>query len=102
MRRTTRIAIEGFLSSNPVRIGNTVATRQGVWLHDNMIIRRGKTYVEINNRGYTTRTTQRRLNGLLELMEYPLSIVIRQLKWFWSNGETFPSNEWIEIRPEKS
>ena len=67
--------------SKGFRGGNTVVTKEGVWLHGNQIVRimpegnlKDSTLVQFTLCGWDTPTTRARINAVLEIFEGKMSL----------------------------
>ena len=76
MRKIDKDVAIAFLQNRTFNSGNTVVTREGVWLHGNQIVRclEGNYWVEANQvqftlSGWDTPTTRARISAILELLE---------------------------------
>jgi len=81
MRNIEKNSAVALYESKGFRGGNTVVTKEGVWLHGNQIVRittegnlKDSTLVQFNLCGWDTPTTRARINGVLEIFEGKMSL----------------------------
>jgi hypothetical protein len=81
MRNIDKNSAVALYESKGFRGGNTVVTKEGVWLHGNQIVRimpegnlKDSTLVQFTLCGWDTPTTRARINGVLEIFEGKMSL----------------------------
>ena len=67
MRKIEKTVIGAFIRGESASVDNTNTDGMSLWLHSNLIARREVDKIRFGNAGWDTRTTQSRLNALLEL-----------------------------------
>ena len=89
MRNIDKNSAVALYESKGFRGGNTVVTKEGVWLHGNQIVRimpegnlKDSTLVQFTLCGWDTPTTRARINAVLEIFEGKMSL--RKIK-----GQTY-------------
>lgn len=99
MRKTTAEAVNAFLNSKNLKIGNTEVvvneyssggTITQLYLHGNLIAESSDTGLKITNAGYFTNVTKERLNG------FP-GITINQAKGKWYLNGIYWDGKWTTI-----
>jgi|TARA_R110002167_G_scaffold180890_3_gene381085 hypothetical protein len=81
MRNIDKNSAVALYESKGFRGGNTVVTKEGVWLHGNQIVRimpegnlKDSTLVQFTLCGWDTPTTRARINAVLEIFEGKMSL----------------------------
>ena len=81
MRNIDKNSAVALYESKGFRGGNTVVTKEGVWLHGNQIVRimpegnlKDSTLVQFTLCGWDTPTTRARINAVLDVFEGMLSL----------------------------
>ena len=81
MRNIDKNSAVALYESKGFRGGNTVVTKEGVWLHGNQIVRimpegnlKDSTLVQFTLCGCDTPTTRARINAVLEIFEGKMSL----------------------------
>lgn len=86
MRKVTNDSVMNFLNGVNCSIGNTTVTVNGneinLLLFGNTIATKIGDKIQITNKGYFTKTTKERLNGLPNV-----NIIEKQKKWFLNGKE---------------
>ena len=108
MRKVTRTIVEAFYSGVAKSCGNTCTDGNNIWLHDNKIAEKDELgNLHITNAGFETNVTKERLNGLLELGNFPQwpspHIYQKNFTWYLSVGQRtleFPCNGWVSVESE--
>ena len=89
MRKVTEQTVTAFFANTNKTVGATTAkqTDEGceLILHGSVIANKVKNKLYINHHGYTTNTTKERLNGVLEIGGYDVTIRQKQHEWFIGN-----------------
>ena len=108
MRTIDILAAGAFKNDVPMNKSNTKVTVEKdkgiilttLYLHENPIavkITKGKTSrLFINNQGWETPTTKRRLNAILDTLNYEFFIVQRYYDWYFFNPS---NNRYIPLHP---
>ena len=108
MRKVTRKIVEAFYAGEAKSSGNTCTDGTCLWLHGNKIAEIDEFgNLHITNAGFETNVTKERLNGLLELGNFPQwpspHIYQKNFKWYLSVGQRtleFPCNGWVSVESE--
>ena len=114
MRKVTRTIVEAFYSGVAKTSGNTCTDGNNVWLHGNKIAEKDELgNLLITNAGFETNVTKERLNGLLQLGNFPQwpapHIYQKNFTWYLSVGGhndgrqrtlEFPCNGWVNVESE--
>ena len=108
MRKVTKTIAEAFYSGVGKASGNTCSDGNNVWLHGNKIAEKDELgNLLITNAGFETNVTKERLNGLLQLGNFPQwpapHIYQKNFKWYLSVGQRtleFPCNGWVSVESE--
>lgn len=81
MKNIDKNSAVALYESKGFRGGNTVVTKEGVWLHGNQIVRimpegnlKDSTLVQFTLCGWDTPTTRARINAVLEIFEGKMSL----------------------------
>jgi len=108
MRKVTRNIVEAFYKGEAKSSGNTCTDGTCLWLHGNKIAEKDELgNLHITNAGFETNVTKERLNGLLQLGNFPQwpspHIYQKNFKWYLSVGQRtleFPCNGWVSVESE--
>ena len=108
MRKVTRTIARAFYCGDSESCGNTRTDGKSVWLHGNKIAFKDEDgNLHITNAGYETNVTKERLNGLLELGNFPgwpsPRIFAKNFRWHLELSGSFvkfPCNVWVSVVDE--
>ena len=108
MRKVTRTIARAFYCGDSESCGNTRTDGKSVWLHGNKIAEKDEHgNLLITNAGFETNVTKERLNGLLQLGNFPQwpspHIYQKNFTWYLSVGQRtleFPCNVWVNVESE--
>jgi len=89
MRKIEETVIGAFVRGESARVSNTATDGLSLWLHDNLIAIRYHACGDIyfGNAGWDTRTTQSRLNALLELTRSDKRVATRDFTQYVIDGD---------------
>jgi hypothetical protein len=77
-----------FKTSKAVHVLNTDRGLE-IYHYATCICRYNGSEIELDNGGYTTRTTKKHLNTCLELLGKRLAITQKKFEWYFTDGKLF-------------
>lgn len=100
-------AAKALMDGTPFSRADTTVVQDGVWfvlkLHNNPIVRRRGTRVDINDAGWRTNTTKNRINGVCRLLgvrlyseDHVWKVSCRHLEM---RPVPLPPKEWFTVEP---
>lgn len=90
MRKVTKEAVSAFLGGQKYSKSNTSTDGKNLYLHGNLIARRGSDGIQITNAGWPSNTTKERLNGI------PGVSISQKAGVWYLNGNAW-NGAWVKI-----
>ena len=85
-----------FKTSKAVCVLSTVRGLE-IYHYATCICRVSESEIELDNGGYTTRTTKKHLNTCLELLGKRLAITQKKFEWYFSDGQLFERHVKLKV-----